>query len=159
MKRSWLAALIGFGVLLVMGFVAVVALRIGNERPSSNEPCALQAQAAVIDRNAPVFQAIGTTNTDVIAIRNRDSAAWTGVVLAVYGFETTGTNGRRVTGRFEHRADDVEAGGLLAASLTDFQKPDGRRWTSVTMKADELEIRAKLHGQPCTATVSLNSAP
>jgi hypothetical protein len=46
-----------------------------------------------VDRSAPLFREIGGTDSDVLAIRNRRSAAWTDVNLAVYTVETTGTEG------------------------------------------------------------------
>jgi hypothetical protein len=145
-------------VALVVGLVAVlavvglvVAAIVGR---SGSGPCRLDAIAEVIDRNAPALRGANKASTDVIGIRSRDSEVWTDVVLAVYGFETTAAT-RKAAGRFEHRIDNIEAGGFGAANLNDFQQSDGRRWSSLTMQASEVEIAAKRLGAPCIGSVSL----
>ena len=138
-------------VLLPVGFVVA-------QRQAAVTPCVLNALAVNTDRHAPMFEWTGGSNTDVLGIQNRDTAAWTNVVIAVYGFVTTGTGGRQVTGRFEHRLDDDwPAKKLRGFALSKFTDASGQQWTSYTMEPREVEISATRDGQACTTTVTLET--
>jgi hypothetical protein len=152
--RWWLraVALVVGGSGLLVGLA--LAVNVAKDRAGRSQPCRLDVIAEVIDRDAPLFQATGKTSTDVIGLRSRDTLPWTDVVLAVYGFETA-AGARTVTGRFERRVEDIEPGAIRAAELNEFRQPDGRRWSSLTMQASELEVTATRSGARCTGTISL----
>jgi hypothetical protein len=67
---------------------------------------------------------------------------------------SSGTDGRRPTGRFQKKGSAVHAGELTALDLYDFQKPTGEHWIPLTMVVDSVALKASLRDEPCATDVS-----
>jgi hypothetical protein len=145
-------------VLILIGplVVAGVAASFLQRMKESTAGCVLQARAAVIDRNAPLFRMARKTDSDVVAVRNTGSALWKGTILAIYGTQMVGDK-KSLTGRYEFVLDDVPPNEVKAASANDFAKSSGEHWVSLTMKVEEVAIRATVNGRTCEASVTPSS--
>ena len=152
--------LIGIGVVIALAVVGSLVQQFspssGNRRDSSGK-CTLQAVATVVTRDAPIARATGW-NTDILAIRNRDGADWDNPEITIYGFVKTGSD-RRPTGPYKLRKGaGASRNGLMSLDLSDFEKPSGERWVTLTMSVDDIEIKASLRGESCSAEISPNAS-
>ena len=143
------------GGIFVQGVVRQIWTSMTNQRDSSGK-CVLQARAAVVTRDAPIARVTGWTS-DVLAIRSFDTADWTDLEVTIFGFVTTGISGTRPIGGHRAKKAVVPAGELAAFVLNDFQVSNGERWVSMTMRVDEIELKASLRGEVCAAEISPNA--
>ena len=141
----------GLAVVVVLGFVVAIVKSL----PPSNEGCALHLRAAVVGRDAPVFQATGAPS-GVLAVRSLDPYVWSNVELTLRGFERTGTQGSRPTGPYIAKKPQVGANGIAAVTLSDFQTATGARWIDLTMTASDLHVEAIVNGTRCAADVEVS---
>jgi hypothetical protein len=138
--------------LAFVAFMTAVNRQATNERDRDGK-CQLHARAAVVTRDTPLGRAM-KWDTDVLAIRNLDDESWYDLEVTIFGFETTGTDGRRPTGRFQKKGSAVHAGELTALDLYNFQKPTGEHWIPLTMVVDSVALKASLRDEPCATDVS-----
>jgi hypothetical protein len=161
-KRIGWLPIIGIGVAVVFGLVVVrmvvqqVAPSTSNLRDSGGK-CQLHARAAVVTRDAPIAHAF-SWNTDVLAIRSGDSADWKDLEVTIFGFVTTGTGGKQPTGPYRTRKDVVGAGQLTAFNLQEFENVNGERWVSLTMRVDDIELKASMRGESCATEIAPNAS-
>jgi len=152
-------AIVGFSALgfVALGLFIAIAQRIAPATPVNAE-CSLHARAAFVSRDTPLGRTL-KWDTDVLAVRSDDSVAWKDIEATVFGFVTTGIDGKKPTGPYKYKntRDSVEAGGLMAFSLNDFQKPSGEQWVSLTMTPSDVDIRANVGGAVCKAELSINT--
>ena len=152
--------LLGVGIVIALAVVGSLVQQFspssGNRRDSSGK-CTLQAVATVVTRDAPIARATGW-NTDMLAIRNKGGEEWTNPEITIYGFVKNG-NDRRPTGAYKLRKGAGASGnGLMSLDLADFQKPSGERWVTLTMSVDDIEIKASVRGESCSAEISPNAS-
>jgi hypothetical protein len=84
--------------------------------------------------------------------------SWSDLEVSIFGFETTGTAGRRPTGRYQMTRSVVPAAELAAFNLNDFQEPTGEHWISLILVVDSVDLKASLRGEPCATEVSPNTS-
>jgi hypothetical protein len=137
--------LITLGALFVL---VVVSNLIQRGSTTNKEDCSLHARFAVVTRDAPIAQLLNW-NTDILAIRSVDSAAWTDVQLTAHGFATIGGK-RGTTGPYTASKETLEPGGLAAFDLKDFQNAKGEHWVPLTMTVDDVQAKARYGGASCT---------
>jgi hypothetical protein len=141
--------------------VASVALISGcSAHPP--EPCTLPATAVgafVVGRDAPISSVL-KWNSDMLAIRNLDSAEWQNTRVAILGFEVTTNRGKVPTGRYlSTAAKSVKAGEWLGYELKNFENAKGGKWISITMHAVDMELRVTRDGAECRADVTISGDP
>ena len=115
---------------------------------SQSGPCVLHARAAIVSADAPINRELGST-TDVLVVRNDDSSDWQHVSITVYGRHTSPAKEKQPTGGYAYQLDRIESNKFRAVSLREFQKPDGGRWVSMTMAAEDVEVKATMNGASC----------
>jgi hypothetical protein len=148
----------GYAVVGLLGLIILNGVMRRLNPPSAAEStCTLHGRAAVVTRDTPLGRAAGW-DTDVLAIRNLDDQDWADVEVTIYGFVTTGTNNRQQTGAYILKKGAVKAKGLMAMNLNDFQKPAGERWTSINMRAEDVEIKATVGGSACVGEMRVSGA-
>jgi len=147
------AILIGGPVGLLIVRTVFLAILPASENLHIAGKCELEARAAVVRRDAPIAR-LGNWDTDVVVVRNFDSADWLDAVITVYGFETN-SSASHPTGPYRYQAGIVNPNQLLAIDMTKFTNEDGKRWISTTMQVDEIDVKAKLRTEPCSADVTV----
>jgi hypothetical protein len=146
LTRSRLVALI---VLLAIG---IIVWRL-NRRPSSD--CVIHATVSIVTRDAPTSRALNI-QTDMLMLRNEDGDTWKDVVVAASGFQKIGAEGRRPSGTYVLPPDKLrDKNGLYAIQMNDFEKAEGgSRWVSLTMTAEQFNVKATVNGNTCSVDVT-----
>ena len=161
-KRMGCLPIIGIAVAIVFGLIVVgivvqqIAPSTLNQRDSAGT-CVLHARAAVVTRDVPIAQALHW-NTDVLAIRSGDAGDWKDLEVTIFGFVTTGTGGKQPTRAYRKKKDVVSAGDLTAFNLNDFENATGERWVSLTMRVEDIELKASMRGESCAAEINPNAS-
>jgi len=136
----------------------VVAAFVNDKFPrSATNDCSLHARAAVVTPDNPIAQAF-QWDTDMLAIRNLDSAAWTSVEVTIYGVEKYSKGSQKPTGAYKRTKNAVPAKGLAAFSLTELRQPDGGHWVSITITPENVDVEALRGGRACTAELSVSTS-
>jgi hypothetical protein len=139
--------LLVFVALFIVG--SIMALPLPWNATAS--PCELHATAAIVTRDTPIGRA-SNWDSDLLIIRNVNAAEWDNLEVTIYGFETNGVTGRTPTGPYKFKKDG-DTTGLQTVDLKNFQKPDGARWISLTMRVEEVVMKASVNGQVCSAEI------
>jgi hypothetical protein len=158
-KKIGCLPIIGIGAAIVVGLIIVGAV-MQRSIPStldSSGKCTLHARAAVVTHDAPIAQTAGW-NTDVLAIRNMDGTNWESLDVTIYGFMTIGTSKQR-TGPYKLlKGAGTMSNGVLAYDLKDFENASGGRWVPLTMKVEDITVKALVRGEMCSGDVSPTSS-
>jgi hypothetical protein len=106
-----------------------------------------------VTSDAPIARLKGW-DSDVLAIRNTDSESLNDLDITIYGLVTTETSVHRPTGAYRLRKGaGTTDGQLMTFSLNDFQKPSGESWVPLTMSVAEINLRASVRGEFCSADI------
>ena len=140
---------VAFFILLLTG-LAIWRL---NRRPSAE--CVIHATASVVTRDAPTSRALNI-QTDMLMLRNEDGDTWKDPVVTASGIQKIGTAGRQPSGTYVLPSDKLrDKNGLYAIQMNDFEKADGgSRWVSLTMIAEQFNVKATVNGKTCSAEIT-----
>jgi hypothetical protein len=130
--------LIAVGVLLVIAAIgALLRARFLSARDSAMT-CTLMAE--------PAFVGDGER---AIAVGNRDSDEWGDVVVTINGRGTSPANKGQASGAYQVHIENLPSLKRRPIQLDEFQKPDGSRWQPLVMRAEAIEVVARLRGEVC----------
>jgi hypothetical protein len=141
----------------VLALMVVAAFVHGKFRHPGTDDCSLHARAALVTRDDPMAH-VFKWDTDMLAIRNLDSADWTSVQITIYGVEKYSKGSRKPTGAYKRTKTAVPAKSLAAFSLTELAQPDGGHWVSMTITPENVDVEALKGGRACTAELSVSTS-
>jgi len=125
-KMGW-PSKIGLAIVALFGAILFGTIFPGvSNVDRSGGKCALQAMSAVVPRDTPIGKLLHW-DTDVLAIRSRDTSSWNDVEVTIYGFQTLSGN-KQNTGAYKNKKDFVNANELTAFNLNDFRNAAEQRW-------------------------------
>jgi len=142
-RLVWLAAA---AVVIVAGYWL---LQYGPDPRSRDAAghCLLRARAYVDPRRR------------MLGMQNLEDADWADVSVTISGIYVTGPQANQPTGSFVQNLplgdSRVAAHEVREIHLENFQGQEVPRWIPITMRVDQVGLRATIAGEACTAQIGL----
>jgi hypothetical protein len=114
----------------------------------------IHATASIVTRDAPISRSMNI-QTDMLMLRDEDGDTWKDVTVTATGYQKLGQS-RQASGAYVLPAAKLrDKGGLYAIQMNDFEKADGgSRWVSLTMTAEQFNVKATVNGKTCSVDVT-----